>query len=284
MSKKYVLITGATKGIGEALAKSLVHSGFNLCLVARNEILLRELSTKLSSETNQQIIPFVCDLADPESVEVLISAVKTHLPSLDALINNAAIHGPIGSSWENDWNLWQQVIQVNLLAPVVLCRAFVPLMQKSKGSIVNFSGGGATGPRANFSAYATAKTGLVRFSETLADEVKAFGIRVNCVAPGAMKTALLSEVIDKGAEIAGQREYELAEKVFTKGGADMNRVTDLVHFLISGKGSGITGKLISAVWDKWENWPAHLDELKNSDAYTLRRIAGRDRGFDWGDV
>ena len=64
----------------------------------------------------------------------------------------------------------------------------------------------------------------------------------------------------------------------------MNRVADLVHFLIADKGSGITGKLISAVWDKWKDWPEHLEELENSDAYTLRRIAGRDRGFDWGDV
>ncbi len=198
MSEKYILITGASRGLGESLAQHLAQSGFNLCLVARNEDLLRKLSAKLSSETGREIIPSVCDLADPEAVENLISIIKTDLPSLETLINNAAIHGPIGSIWETDWKLWQEVVQVNLLAPVALCRACIPLMRKTGGSIVNLSGGGATGPRANFSAYATAKTGLVRFSETLAEEVKAFGIRVNCIAPGIMKTALLSEVIEKG--------------------------------------------------------------------------------------
>ena len=63
----------------------------------------------------------------------------------------------------------------------------------------------------------------------------------------------------------------------------MNRVADLVFFLISEQGSKVTGKLISAVWDDWKMWPHHLDELNFSDVYTLRRITGRDRGFDWGD-
>ena len=284
MNDRYILITGASKGLGESLAQHLAHSGFDLCLVARNGVLLRKLSTKLSSETGREIIPLVCDLSDPEAVKNLILKIKKNFPYLETLINNAAIHGPIGPLWGNDWSLWQEVIQVNLLAPVALCHALVPMIKKSKGSIVNLSGGGATRPRANFSAYATAKAGLVRFSETLADEVKAFGVRVNCIAPGAMKTSLQSDVIEKGANIAGRLEYDFAEKVFSEGGTNMNRVADLVHFLISDKGSRITGKLISAVWDKWKDWPEHLEELENSDAYTLRRIAGRDRGFDWGDV
>lgn len=283
MNEKYILITGASKGLGSFLAQHLAHSEFDLCLVARNEILLRKLSRKLSSETGRKIIPIVCDLANPRAVEKLISTIKKDLPSLVAIINNAAIHGPIGSFWETDWKLWQEVIQVNLLAPVFLCRSCIPLMRKTGGSIINISGGGATSPRANFSAYATAKTGLVRFSETLSEEVKNFGIRVNCIAPGAMKTALLSEVIEKGVRAAGQREFDLAEKVLNEGGYDMNQVANLVNFLISEKGSGVTGKLISAVWDNWEKWAEHLDDLKNSDIYTLRRIVGRDRGFDWGD-
>jgi len=149
-------------------------------------------------------------------------------------------------------------------------------------SIINLSGGGATGPRANFSAYATAKVGLVRFSETIAEELKGDGIRVNCIAPGAMKTGMLQEVVNKSVA-AGQREAALAGEVFTKGGAYMDDVSDLALFLASNASKGISGKLISAVWDNWQEWPMHLDELSQSDAYTLRRIAGRDRGFFWGD-
>lgn len=174
-------------------------------------------------------------------------------------------------------------MQVNLFAPVVLCQGLIPLMKRPEGaSIINLSGGGATGPRANFSAYATAKAGLVRFSETIAEELKDQGIRVNCIAPGAMKTAMLQEVLEKG-DAAGSREASLASEVFTKGGASMDRVADLVLFLASDASRGISGKLISAVWDNWEQWPQHSDEISQSDVYTLRRVAGRDRGFEWGD-
>jgi 3-oxoacyl-[acyl-carrier protein] reductase len=203
---------------------------------------------------------------------------------LDVLINNAAIHGPIGPFLENDFFLWQQAIQVNFLAPVALCHALIPFMKEAGGgSIINLSGGGSTGPRSNFSAYGSAKTALVRFSETLAEETKPFGIRVNCIAPGPMKTEMLSEVLERGANAAGEREFAIARKVFAEGGASLDRAADLALFLASDKGVGITGKLISAVWDNWEHWPDHLDELSSSDAYTLRRIAGRDRGFTWGD-
>ena len=283
MSEKFILITGASKGLGKLLAQYLAHLGYNLCLISRNEVLLRNLTAKLSSETGRQVNPIVCDLSDQKAVEKLIPSVKSSVPSLETLINNAAIHGPIGKVWENNWKLWQEVIQVNLLAPVFLCRACIPLMQEKGGSIINISGGGATSPRPNFSAYATAKAGLVRFSETLAAEVNHFGIRVNCISPGPMKTALLSEVVEQGENASGQKEFDLAEEVLKNGGTDMNRVADLIFFLISEQGSKVTGKLISAVWDDWKMWQQHLDELNFSDVYTLRRITGRDRGFDWGD-
>ena len=151
------------------------------------------------------------------------------------------------------------------------------------GSIINISGGGATSARPNFSAYATAKCGLVRFSETIAEELKPFNVKVNCIAPGAMDTDMLKEVTTKGKALSGEREYTNAEKVISSGGASMENVAKLCHFLASDISNGITGKLISAVWDNWEQWPAHLDELKSSDMYTLRRITGKDRGFLWGD-
>jgi NAD(P)-dependent dehydrogenase (short-subunit alcohol dehydrogenase family) len=157
------------------------------------------------------------------------------------------------------------------------------MIARGSGSIINLSGGGATGPRAYFSAYAAAKTGLVRFSETLADEVKVHGVKVNCVAPGAMKTAMLEQVLSTGEIASGTREFEIAKKVFLDGGASMDRVAKLALFLASKKSDGLTGKLISAVWDDWENWPQHLQELASSDVYTLRRIVGKDRGFTWGD-
>lgn len=284
MNAKFALITGTTRGLGAFLARRFWDAGFNLCLVARSKAGLEQVMRTFPKLKGQQIIFFACDLGELVLIEQLVVKVRASLPHLDVLVNNAAINGPIGPVWENNFLVWQKAIQVNLLAPVALCRAFVPWIKETGGgAIINICGGGATSPRPNFTAYATAKAGLVRFSETLAEETKASGIRVNCIAPGAMKTAMLGEVLEKGADAVGEHEFSIANQVFTEGGASLDRVADLALFLSSEASTGITGKLISAVWDDWECWPEHVDELKSSDAYTLRRIVGKDRGFSWGD-
>jgi 3-oxoacyl-[acyl-carrier protein] reductase len=257
--------------------------GYSLVVVSRNEVEIHQVLNDLPKRGNQTAISLTCDLGRPAEVAGLIERVKSSFPKLNDLLNNAAIQGPIGTLESNDFAEWQSAVQVNLLAPVALCQGLIPaLAANGGGAIINLSGGGATGPRANFSAYATAKAGLVRFSETLAKELKPKGIRVNSIAPGAMKTAMLDEVLASGTA-AGDRELSVANKVFEEGGASMDRVADLALFLASDPASGITGKLISAVWDNWEKWPQYLDELSASDIYTLRRITGRDRGMSWGD-
>jgi NAD(P)-dependent dehydrogenase (short-subunit alcohol dehydrogenase family) len=283
-ANKYCLITGASRGLGKALAEHFWQQGWSLILLARGQQVLSEVVRALGERAGQSLHTIVADLARQEEIERVGETAKSLVPRLDALINNAGILGAVGPTWENDWNDWLETLRVDLLAPVELCRLVVPWMiVNGGGSIISLSGGGATGPRANFSAYATAKTGLVRFSETLAEELKPHNIRVNCIAPGAMGTAMLEAVIAKGESAAGKMEYEIATRVLREGGAPMQRVAELCHFLASDAARGITGKLISAVWDDWEHWPEHIDELRTSDVYTLRRIAGRDRGLSWGD-
>lgn len=281
---KYCLITGATRGLGKALAEHFWQQGWSLVMVARKQQALSEVVRFLGDRDSQSLHTIVADLAQQGEIERIVETAKSLVPRLDALINNAGIQGAVGPLWENEWNEWLATIKIDLLAPVELCRHIVPWMiENSGGSIISLSGGGATGPRANFSAYATAKSGLVRFSETLAEELKPHNIRVNCIAPGAMGTAMLESVVAKGEAAAGKKEYEIAMRVLREGGASMKRVAELCLFLASDAGKGITGKLISAVWDNWERWPEHIDEMNLSDVYTLRRITGRDRGFSWGD-
>jgi NAD(P)-dependent dehydrogenase (short-subunit alcohol dehydrogenase family) len=281
---RFALITGASRGLGAFLASRFWSAGYSLCLVGRDLEALKSIALSFPKKNGAEVVFLVADMADVSSVSSLCSEIRSRLPRLDVLINNAAIHGPIGSFWVNDLTAWRQAIQVDLLAPIELCHAIVPWMKvQGGGSIINLSGGGATAPRPNFSAYGTAKAGLVRFSETLAEEVKIHNIRVNCISPGAMQTAMLAEVLEKGKAAVGQREFSIASKVFQNGGASMESVANLALFLASDESNGITAKLISAVWDDWEHWPEHLDELNSTDIYTLRRIAGRDRGFMWGD-
>jgi len=282
MSHPCAVITGASRGLGSFLAKRFWESGYSLVLVSRNVSDLNRVCDDLGPRPGQQASFFSCDLAIPEEVNSLVAAIKGEFKEINVLVNNAAIHGPIGPLSTNKMSEWDKVIQVNLLAPVHLCSGLAPLMKKG-GAIINISGGGATGPRENFTAYASSKTALVRFSEILAVELQKDGIRVNCIAPGAMKTALLGEVLEVGAAASGSKEHDVAQNVFSSGGTSMQDISDLALFLASSKSAGITGKLISAVWDNWKEWPLHINDLSSKDLFTLRRIAGRDRDCPWGD-
>jgi NAD(P)-dependent dehydrogenase (short-subunit alcohol dehydrogenase family) len=285
MDKK-ILITGASRGLGACVARTMWRGGASLLLVARSEKALLDLGAELMSEARdgaQQVHTFAADLGVPEAVAAIMSEARRQWARIDVLVNNAAILGPIGKVWENDWEEWQMAIQVNLLAPVELCRACIPWMKEYRqGKIINLSGGGATMPRPNFSAYAVAKAGLVRFSETLAHEVGDIDVQVNCVAPGPMNTDMLQAILRAGPEKTGDGEYTRAIKQGEEGKTMLQRAADLCVFLASPASSGITGKLISAVWDPWDRLPEHLDGLRDCDIYTLRRIVPRDRNKDWG--
>lgn len=279
------VLTGASRGLGRYIAEALWREGANLMLVARSEEAVRDIYDKLSSSTNSgQFVHVIdADLSGTYAVDEVLAHIEYTTSYVDILINNAAIQGPIGPLADNDWTDWTDTIQVNLLAPVALCKACIPLMAKrGKGKIVNLSGGGATGPRANFSAYATAKAGLVRFTETLAEEVRSQYIDVNCVAPGAMATHMLDTILAAGPERVGKKEYQQAQKLNDHSDESvLLNAAQLCVFLSSAESDGITGKLISAVWDPWRTLAEHRETLLTSDIYTLRRITPKDRGLDW---
>ncbi len=279
MSDFKVLITGASRGLGRAIAREFWTRGASIALVARDRAALEELASlpPVFASQTAEIVP--ADLSDPHAPASIVERLRRKWEYLDALINNAAITGPIGPVWENDWSHWRETIQVNLMAPVALCRLCIPWMRPG-GAIVNLSGGGATGPRPNFSAYGTAKAGLVRFTETLAQETAELGIRVNAVAPGAMNTEMLETVLRAGAGKAGpEHARAIAQK--QNGGQPPEKAAALSYFLVSPASAGITGRLISAVWDPWQDLPARTDQLCGSDIYTLRRITPEDRGLQW---
>jgi hypothetical protein len=120
--------------------------------------------------------------------------------------------------------------------------------------------------------------------ETLALEAADAGIDVNAVAPGALATRLLRQAIEAGPEHVGAALHRRMLRIRDGGGTPLSVGARLCVFLASAASDGITGKLISAPWDRWQDWPQHLEELRGSDVYTLRRITGRERGMPWGDA
>jgi 3-oxoacyl-[acyl-carrier protein] reductase len=171
-----------------------------------------------------------------------------------------------------------------LFGSVLMTRAMLPHFKSNRyGKIVQLSGGGATSPLPRISAYAASKAAVVRFAETLAEEVRGTGIDVNAIAPGALNTRLLDQVLEAGPASVGEDFYARSLMQKEKGGASLETATKLAAFLASSESDGITGKLISAVWDPWQDFPDHLKELAETDIYTLRRITPQERGMKWGE-
>jgi 3-oxoacyl-[acyl-carrier protein] reductase len=285
LAGKTCLVTGASRGLGRSLARRFWIEGASLVLAVRKPDAVADLFSDLAAADGQSSTVVQVDLQSVESAGSLIPRTRAAgIERIDVLVNNAAVLGPIGSAWQSSPRAWNDTIVVNLTSPAIICSSAIPWMaERGGGKIINLSGGGATSPRRNFSAYAAAKAGLVRFSETLAAEAKGMGIAVNCVAPGPMGTDMLATVQEAGAEVASEREVAAAEKALGAGDATLEAATDLIVFLASRKGDRITGKLISALWDRWRDFPDHVEELGSSDVFTLRRIAGRDRGISWSD-
>jgi NAD(P)-dependent dehydrogenase (short-subunit alcohol dehydrogenase family) len=190
--------------------------------------------------------------------------------SLNTLVCNAGIYGPIGPVEDNNWNEWTNAIETNLYGVVNFCRHAVPIFKKQRqGKIIILSGGGATKPMPNFSAYAASKAAVVRFAETLAEEVKDYNIQVNCVAPGSMNTSFMQQAIDAGPYKAGQDFYDRMVEQKINGGDSIENAAELIAFLASEDSNHITGRLISAVWDDWQSLK---DKKLKDNMYTLRRI------------
>jgi NAD(P)-dependent dehydrogenase (short-subunit alcohol dehydrogenase family) len=279
------LITGASQGLGLAIARAFVDAGASVVMCARDGAVLEHARAELAGRAGigQRVVAERADVSNVDDVTRVVAAATAAFPHLDILVNNAGVQGPMGDIDEIGWNDWVQTIAVNLFGSVAFCRSVVPHMKSlGHGKIIQLSGGGATAPMPRMSAYAASKAAVVRFVETLAQEMLPYGIDVNAVAPGALNTRMLDDVIAAGPDRIGRDRYERALKQKAEGGAPVERAAALAVFLASGKSRGISGKLISAVWDPWETLDEHADDLARTDVYTLRRITPDDRHLGWG--
>lgn len=286
LAGRVALVTGASQGLGAEIARHYVTNGASVVLCARSADGLAGQQENLEPllAHGARIVTLVGDVGEPKDVDRVFESLRTEFSHLDILVNNAGIYGPMGNIEQIDWHEWADAIRINLLGTVYVSRAAMPLFRARRyGKIINISGGGATNPMPAITAYAASKAAVVRFTESLALEGKADRIDVNAIAPGALATRMMDQLLEAGPEKVGQQFFDRMKKIAQDGGTPLAVGASLCVFLGSSESDGITGKLISAQWDRWEDWPRHLEELNASDVYTLRRITGRDRNKEWGD-
>ena len=280
LSGKIAVVTGGSGGIGKVVARALAAEGCHLMVVARSASELEKARQEIA-DSSAQVDIFPANVSQETQVREMVDHTLRRFGAIDILVNCGAIYGPIGPAHELESDHWLETIHINLFGTYLCIRAVLPhMIARKKGKIINFSGGGSVSPFPRFSAYSASKAAVVRLTETLAHEVREHNIDINAIAPGAVNTRMLDQVLAAG-EAAGKEFLESARRQKEEGGTSPEKAAELAVFLASPLSDGLTGRLISAVWDNWRDIPRHLKEMEISDVYTMRRILPQDRGFQW---
>ena len=286
LQDRVAVITGASHGLGFEISRKYLEAGASLVICAREANDLQEARLRLADTagSDRRVVAVTADVSRESDVARVFATALEQFRRLDILVNNAGVYGPKGCAEDVDWTEWKRAFEINLFGAVLTCRAALPHFKAAgRGKIIQLSGGGATQPLPRLSAYAASKAAVIRFVETLAEEVQPHHIDVNAIAPGALNTRLLEEILQAGPEKVGRAFFERALQQQASGGTPLSRGAELAVYLGSSASDGITGRLISAIWDPWEALAEHREELRSSDIYTLRRIVPADRDMTWGE-
>ena len=265
--KKVAVITGGSQGIGRCIAEKFAGNGYATVICARTEGDVK----KASAEIGNGCEGVALDVSDSKAVSEAFSNIAKRHGRIDVLVTCAGIYGPIGTLEENDAEKWEQALMINLCGTVFCVRAALPVMKKQNdGCIITLAGGGAGGAKIkpNFSSYVTSKFAVAGFTEAVSKELEGTGVRINAISPGAVNTRLLEQVLSAGKS-AGKEFLEASKKQKQGGGTPPELSAKLALFLASDKARNVSGRMLSAVWDK-------EDEIAAIGAkgslYTLRRI------------
>lgn len=269
LDSKVALITGGGRGIGQAIAHAYAAEGAKLALAARTDSELQETATALRDQYGADVITVLTDVTDRSQVDNAVAQTIGHYGVLDVMVNNAGNTGQIGPLWTLDPDRWANTISVHILGTYYGCRAAIPhMLARGSGRIVNMSGVG--GP--NDTSYEAAKTAIINMTENLSVELAGTGITVNAISPGSIHTRMWEEVRDMAYEAGDMEMYEKGVQVTSGGGASIERAAELAVMLGSDQCGNLSGRLIRANLDAFDNIPPNAEAIMASDAYLLRRV------------
>jgi 3-oxoacyl-[acyl-carrier protein] reductase len=243
LANKVAIVTGASRGIGRAIAQALAAEGMRVVLAARSQQALRELADALPGES----LVHPCDLRDPEAPAGLVDAARERFGRLDALVNNA------GATVRGDFlelgdAQWQDGFALKFYAAMRCARAAWPALAGSKGAIVNIAGvGGRTGS-AEFTIGGAVNAALLNLTKALADRGQRDGVRVNAVNPGSIATERLNARVASVAKFEGIDEAAAVAAMAGKLGVARfglpQEIADTVAFLLSPRAAYLQGAIV----------------------------------------
>ncbi len=233
--KKVALVTGGSAGLGEEIAFGLQRDGFDVVVCGRRQ-------DKLDAMEARGVTAVQCDVADAASVEHMRRAVTERFGRLDALVHCAGIALQRGSFVDADLSQVEGMVRINVLGTFYVAQSFLPLLYASKkGSLLTFSSTLAQRPRAGSSAYSATKGAIEAFSRSLAIEAAEHGVRVNCIAPGLVRSDIYLAAGMSSQDYAKLLQARAAEMPLKRVG-EPEDVCGLVSYLVSDKSNWITGQ------------------------------------------
>lgn len=265
LTGQVALVTGGGRGLGRAYAQALAAAGAAVAVVARSADQLADTVAHIT-QAGGRAMAMPADVTNPPAVARIAAMVEQQLGPVDLLINNAAIVTPVGPVWEVKPEAWWQCMEINVRGPFLCSRAVLPRMvTRRRGRIINVISG--LRPIPYGSAYGVSKAALMRFTETLAVEIKSYGLSVFAMHPGLVRTAM-TEYMAESPE--GQQWMPYIHAGFAKGqNIPPTAAVDLVLFLASGRGDSLTGRILNVADDVAQLVQRHA-EIEQEDLYTLR--------------
>jgi 3-oxoacyl-[acyl-carrier protein] reductase len=239
------LVTGASLGIGRAIARELAAEGVAIAMVARDAARLADAAAAITSETGARTVPLPADLTDPAALEAAVRGAEGALGHIDILVNNAGAT-PMGRIGESDDATWQKSLSLKLMGYMRTARLLTPAMRARRwGRVINIIGRSGHQPRATYIVGSSVNASLLSFTHALAQECAPDNVLVVGVNPGPIATPRWDALLAQGA--AGSERDEAAENAAAVASVALGRlgtaeeVSGLVAFLCSDRAGYITG-------------------------------------------
>ncbi len=265
LKEQVAVVTGAGRGIGRAIALALAAAGACVAVLARSGPQVAE-TVEMIEQAGGRARAFVMDVTDATAVRTTMKQIEHTLGPVSLLINNAAQLGPVVPFSETAAGEWWRTMDVNLRGPVMCTRTVLPgMISRHIGRIINVASSAVPFPY--LSSYVTSKTALIRFTETVAVEVKPHGVSMFAVAPGTVRTAM-SEYSLNSAE--GQKWLPWFRRIFDEGlDVPAEQPARLVLDLASGLADDLSGRILS-VSDNLGALRKNLKQIEENDLFSLR--------------